>query len=1830
MTEDEEVSSEEEMSEEVMAILDFLGENEPVIQKAKDDEFEMEFDEADEAIDKLNECVMNNTTTGSKTPMKTVEKYVKNIGKYQEMLDFIEEGEAAVQEAKSKEAEYSKARGQIIRAKNALKKNKYPTVSKHVKNAIRLCETEIKRVMKYKSTERIKALESMVTNLEERGIQVGDLSELIAETQSLIRKNEYEQAMEQLRTIQEKADEALDKFESQKLSPLYKKLEEQLTKLKEKIIEASAIGLDVEEFNKLAEEEAGHLDRNEIDDMEERIEGHIQKIDDAIAAEKARSLADDAVEGISYAMAYATEASKFGIDPSSAFEAVSQAEEAFEEEDYKKALELSKKAKSLVDAEKDKHFDQYPKEIIADTEELLNDLDGKGVDITKPKELFEQAKEHFDKKQILSGKDLAREAQAIAKKAYKEKISEEVANDIAVAKSKIKDIRTLGIDTALADEEIRLAEELLFDEEHFPKSQEHLKKGLSIAENLQHEYQRQQAQEALDQVNNLIMDLEREGIDTTEVSEALKVAKGFFNRGSYIVALDHLRRAQASANELQQKFIVEAVQNRYEYARNLIDETSNLGLDTMDAENLLKEVEGSIETEDFSKAKETLNKFETKTKIMKENYYSDLAQDSISSSQMLISEAKNIGIDVGEAQSLVKEAEDAFKDSNFEQAQNLASQAEDVTKNIWDGFRRETTSSAVDEIKGLFTETRGLKGVDTADAERLLAEAETALAENDFDTAIDIASQAEDRILQTKRRFAEEVFPKTYMNTHALFDEMSAQGVDVSEANELLAQAEEAFKSQDFIGAQKMMDTVFQSTEDQTHAYLLQTLPVKINETRHMVDDVKNYGIDTSEADKMLMDAENLFQEADLSQAYQNLMLVSDIAQEGQVQYLSESVPNQLTQARQMVSNMESIGVDLGDAEGLLMEAEGLFESEDLVAAKEATDNVFQMVQQRQTQFYEEELPTEFNDAESLLQEMEGYGIEVGEVDGLLREAEALYAQQDYMGAKHQLDQVKSMASGNRDQYLRNMSRSAIVTAETLIDEGRKKGVDISAAEQALSDAKNALEQDDFDNARAYVDMATDRARDVMGTVMTIDIQTEFATMYSEAEAELRFAQEDGVPMDGVAERLQQAEALFNDESDPENAMTAMTMIQEARDMAREARMDTGFRSAKKEFDEAESKVKQLEEYGIDVTSARDILEDWEDAIASGDFEKVDGLSKKLDARMKDLERPYKARQVSAAIISTNALMAEARKDNIPVGGAENLIKQAEAFIQNGETEKAEEAIKTAEKTIIDARTRFRVKRTKDELEEIESQIAELNGLGVETTDVEKIFEKAKKSAEEEHWDIAFSELNECKDLLADLNQQHLGTMCETHIKKAQEVVSELEELKIESAEPKQILLAAEGLYAKGELEEANQYALNALELGRQVKQDHFKSNASSKISEARDMFVFLKDLKANVEKPKKSMRKAHAEFKNKNYQAAIENADKALKQLKKVRKPYVEKIAAEMLQKATKMVKEAQNSGLEVKEFLDALGKANEAFGKGEFDEAESIAKYVYERSESARVDIIYHKAQSDIEDARKVIFNLKATGVDVSKAEERIKAATDCLQNRDFMSVKRNVDQARELVKEVEARNLVYTAKDTIIYAKNLEKFITSNMKKDVVEIKRAALLIQKAETAYNKANNLAAQRFAEQAVKLIENVSDADIKQLVYVSRNLQGEEILAEGKDFIAKTAAANPGMDLGPAYGLLQKAEASLRDDETFNEGKELVTQAKIAAMELERASIRDRVRDELNEIRITLMNARRQGVNIDKPTEVFKEAKEAFEAHDYRKVELLCKEAVSQLKEAGL
>jgi hypothetical protein len=245
----------------------------------------------------------------------------------------------------------------------------------------------------------------------------------------------------------------------------------------------------------------------------------------------------------------------------------------------------------------------------------------------------------------------------------------------------------------------------------------------------------------------------------------------------------------------------------------------------------------------------------------------------ISSSEKVLGDIEECGVDIAQAKGILNRAKRAFRDPAKEMGATVHNLEGEIEK-----LKVEQVSKLKDRLGSVKQFLEDAKKIDAEvlDSEEIVTDAERLFEDKNFVEALNVLREAEEAI---EEAYKERIQGITHlvMNVEEVISNAAAMGADVTEARELHRKAKEAFKTKDYVSCIEMLKDGEAIAAKKLEEKFKQAMDIKEKQKTKLeerlvavvtqVNRLSDEGIDTTQLDELVDEAKLALDEDNLSAA---------------------------------------------------------------------------------------------------------------------------------------------------------------------------------------------------------------------------------------------------------------------------------------------------------------------------------------------------------------------------------------------------------------------------------------------------------------------------------------------------------------------------------------------------------------------------------------------------------------------------------------------------------------------------------------------------------------------------------------------------------------------------------------------------------------------------------------------------------------------------------------------------------------------------------------------------------------------------------------------------
>jgi tetratricopeptide (TPR) repeat protein len=475
-------------------------------------------------------------------------------------------------------------------------------------------------------------------------------------------------------------------------------------------------------------------------------------------------------------------------------------------------------------------FKENVSNLISTTQLLVVEGKSMGMDTSRAEDLMTTSKGLFEAESYEDAAKNVKEAKEEMErlKSLSEKSSELIKN----AENLMSAMDDMNVQTPRS--------KALLEEAKAKKEAQQFEEAIELAQRCQNELNGERDEyitTTIASFEDVIVKAKEDGVNTKTAERLIKDAKNLFEKGEFRKSLEVAMQSESE---------VERVGLQQDMASKAINTVSNklqdFSAQAPAAEKLLNKSTKAYDKGDYVKALELAIKGGDEFSKIKDSHES--ASSSLERAREVMQMAKDVGADLEEVISLLKEANKAMKDGEGDKAKELA---EECMAKATEGAKIKLTSRLEDVTKGI--ERCENLDIDTEGVRWMISEANALLESENYTQAMDIIVGSEEAVRNGLKDKVGEVIE----NSEAAIIHATKMDADVTESQNLIDEAKAAVEKGEFETAIELAGKSVEAVESKRR--LEKEFFDLSYQATTTISSAKKFGIDVKDAEKTLMTA---------------------------------------------------------------------------------------------------------------------------------------------------------------------------------------------------------------------------------------------------------------------------------------------------------------------------------------------------------------------------------------------------------------------------------------------------------------------------------------------------------------------------------------------------------------------------------------------------------------------------------------------------------------------------------------------------------------------------------------------------------------------------------------------------------------------------------------------------------------------------------------------------------------------------------------------------------------------------------------------------------------
>ncbi|UCD92230.1 MAG: hypothetical protein JSV43_08450 [Methanobacteriota archaeon] len=764
----------------------------------------------------------------------------------------------------------------------------------------------------------------------------------------------------------------------------------------------------------------------------------------------------------------------------------------------------------------------------------------------------------------------------------------------------------------------------------------------------------------------LIKDAKAQGADVSVSSELIGKAENALKSASFQEIPGLVREARTETMAAKRFF---RSQRMIGNVIPFVDQANEMGADISEAMEFLHAAQTSLEDRNFGEVSENVKNIRNAIRRAKKR---KRVEDVIDKMRDQITKSEKLELDVTRARELLNEAREAVLDERFADVQKLSRR---LKKAISDAKLKKKMEDKLQSVRMDLEELRSM-GVDTSAGEDLLEEASKAMSEGKYSKMQNLVTRNRRWIVRERKKRETELLVGA---VGTLIEKASKGGKELVGAKELLKNFKRAIMSDKVGDLQELLEKDMQAWELEERKNRIQR---RILRLRNLVRDISEYGEDTSELEEMMVKIERSFESGDIERAEGLMEEVERF--ESIVRLAKKRAKNLLLKAKSSMMHARTHGFDIEDVEETLLAAENLLGEESFLESIERAKAAHRMVERR----------------------------------------------------------VPEEAIARRKEIEDRLGKVRL-----LLDDARKANIDVSEAEKLLSEAETATEQGKLKEAEKAVITIEELGQEIMASLR--EGSEEFIHTL---ESSLDRMKEIGVSAPQVEEMLHTAKTYFDEgkyQASIEYARMAQKVLEETEKLIE--------RKAKENIGSIIKGIELARSTGAHVDEAEDLIEEASAAIDTKEYSKFNNLAEMARGSLIEAEKLFLSDRARREMEEVQIMIGEAKTSGLgEIAEAEIVFKKAEDAYETEDYGIVTMLTDTAKEMLGESRSKKLIQQFVEKSKMITRLIEKSDEAGMGAEELQDMLRTAQESFAEHDYESALRLIEQSEDLARGRVEQFL------------------------------------------------------------------------------------------------------------------------------------------------------------------------------------------------------------------------------------------------------------------------------------------------------------------------------------------------------------------------------------------------------------------------------------------------------------------------------------------
>ena len=1507
--------------------------------------------------------------------------------------------------------------------------------------------------------ERLAKAKYVVDQVREIEIDMYPLEERLEKAKRLFRGKEYAESIDV-------SDKVIDETLSIRDDYYHERVTTKLEELRENIAQLEDGGLVLDRQKRTLELVAGNVGKKRYFECENLLEN----VSLELLKEKNEMRIKKASSDIAGIQADINKLKTLRLDPGEVEGILESALTAFNSYNYHETGDLAGEARKKTYEMITKYrLDEGGKEYDR-TETWMMDL-SKEVDVSGSWVMFNEGREHLSRGDYKEANRMLRRVREKLESVWESDINKKIGDMKKKTYEIRNDLKERGLKTLKAEKLMRMAE-LKLQANNMDEGFRLVREAYESARQTKNDFLMTRYLDMLLDYHSKLKALSRAGLDVTDLTDELAEAKKRVEEHDFDELDGLMVTILDSINEKKGEYVKGLSRKRLNALLELIAEYDDTGMDIEDIGKIARKASSTHESGDYDTARELIEEANDKLR----HRYESMKTDSLRNGLVDIREKIEIWREgSGDTVSLEVVLDDAEKDldaGELEKASDAMDRATELANELESAYQQNKVLDVISEMKIAFRELAE-KGLDIGDFNEQMETIKAHFTEMRYGDAYELSMTLKDGVRSMERHTALSSRKQSLIKRYV---ELEKEGLDVSREGERFSYVDTLLAKEEFDSAEVILDKLSGEMETRYVEFKRDYFNDELEEFDRLLEKFRRKGMEMSSLLSLSEKTREHLDNGEFDVAANHLKVGWKEAEAARDFYMTNKLLGQLYDLEDALFELANQGANVKELDGGLIKIKKLISQGSFEEAKKKIEEMRMSIAEVEREFYRAQYREVLEDIEHQQADLEEKGVDTSEMKELVEVIKQSIDEGRFKDAERAFEKLRKRRDSLELGHKVVNSKKMLENVQREIERLREKGIIVDLMRDLYKDAQGLLDRNNFSEVEAYCKLAVKEGRmrerehdtteakerlyrtrnviefigrDSDGTVDLSDlyprlhrlrerieeeIDEEVLESISQLEEDVRRTSHEYMEKKAVATK-KLLDDMINDIDEMGGISSPLyTFVQKGNKLLEKehygpsiewfqkgiekAAMEKKRREIKKAMESLGDMVRKAKDIGVNVTAARDILDEGRRAFKKDDLDDSWELLEKAKSNIEKARRNFQEAKVKNILITSNVIYDELLKMEVEPEKLEtdrNLLDDVRRLLKIGDLDNAEENVMTAKKRLVRSKSFYNLKTIREELGKTMDACATIEEEGVEISSSLQILGEAnvflgdKTSLTDEEYRSTMDEIRHARRSARKQEKLFRIHLLKNNLERTEALLMKHEMEGADMAEPKEMLSEVKKLQKGGRIDQGLARIEECSCLAKSIRSEFFMESADGLMYTSGLLMEEIRNMNTDIRHLDALMKEAREHYENREYR-------KSAHLLKSIISACDEVTAIGKVQyKADKLMDAIYNSPVDSDLFEEGLKKIRDLLGKGDYENAETTYAALARSYNETMNTHEYGEARREIAERELAVRELGSDGIRQARALTLIEHSKKYLEEGELDNAREIAGKAVEMAVQI-----------------------------------------------------------------------------------------------------------------------------------------------------------------------------------------------------------------------